>query len=343
MPHVSKILNLKQKIKERWLLFRHIQPFIRRNSKRIILKTNTICGFSMMRSGSTWLSEIICEIPKTCTIGEPLMTLPIEFDLSEKPIPRFRTFPELYNLNFHFLQPIPETAEWPEAYTAIEKLFMGRAFALYIYEIENFAEIKNIENFFVQFNYANLMMHWILKNFNVSAIALLRHPCAVIASQLELPAINKIKQSSPGIFPDFPFNDIYLQHLDYLATLKTREQLLAFLWSLQVKEVFYHPSKGKRYLPLAYENLLLHYEEEITRLFKWIDKDIPAGVWNRKMMPSSSTSDSARSYIGKNSQLNKWQSKLKKGQISDILEVVKTMGIDFYDQNPEPDLNKLYH
>ena len=102
---IGKIIS---KVNDRQTLFRYIYPFVKENNDRTITQDNTLCLFCQARGGSTWLAEILLNIPKSILIDEPLwrgkmvapFIAPNYFD---------RKVVEVADLNFFFNQHIPET------------------------------------------------------------------------------------------------------------------------------------------------------------------------------------------------------------------------------------------
>src|SRR5690349_13836871 len=78
----------------------------------------TILVFSNPRGGSTWMAEILNEIPKSVVVWEPLFKTKLK---------------GFSNLDFHWHQPIPAGTIWPEARAEFKKLLNRENLALSLY------------------------------------------------------------------------------------------------------------------------------------------------------------------------------------------------------------------
>src|SRR5690348_9282727 len=128
------------------------------------------------RSGSTWLGELIACTPRSALLFEPL--------IATQPGP-FR------DLGFVWDQPIPRDAEWPEAKAAFEAMLRGKAITDWniTYSRSSAASFLTARRMVVKCCHANALLSWLVNQFNFryQPIFLVRHPFAVVASQLENP------------------------------------------------------------------------------------------------------------------------------------------------------------
>lgn len=293
-----------------------------------ISPSKTILLFSNPRGGSTWLAEIMAELPRTTTITEPLMV---------------RKVRDFEKLNFYWNQPIPENAEWPEAEETFRKLFNIEILPYSIYRGNNLLSIPFSDTFIFKFCFGNLLLPWIVKKFDVKPVLLVRHPCAVISSQMKHGSWSKIEKAGFKYdIPDFKFNDFYLQYLDILGTIKTFEEHLAASWAFTMINSVMHPENDKSWITIAYENLYNNFEYEIHRVFDRLNLPIPETVWERQIIPSSTTKKGSVDTILHGSQMESWKKNLSKKQIDNIFGILHEFGLDFYDHSPEPDLKKIY-
>jgi len=125
-----------------------------------------------------------------------------------------------------------------------------------------------------------------------------------------------------------------------LQTIKTLEEVLAAIWSLDnyipLSYLSEHPDA---WYTVVYEKLITDFDDEIKRIFDYINEEAPEKVYEMFKRPSKTTHD--KSYLGTTKQLLKWKKKLSERQIKNILKVVQWFGLDFYTEDPEPDYNAL--
>ncbi|NQZ77241.1 MAG: sulfotransferase domain-containing protein, partial [Ekhidna sp.] len=152
--------------------------------RKIIPKKNAkkIAIFSVPRSGSTWLSEVIAAMSSTIKVDEPLFRGEIELNGS---LPRGKgKLRVLDDLGFFYYQPIPIDAEYKEASGFFSRLFKPDFASPYLYEETNIYKIPIAEKVLFKFCYGNMLLPWLMKQYKLKAIILMRNPYAVIASQL---------------------------------------------------------------------------------------------------------------------------------------------------------------
>ncbi|MCG8308853.1 MAG: sulfotransferase domain-containing protein [Cytophagales bacterium] len=328
--------GIVQRFKDRYLLWKYTYPFNRRNKYRTITEENTICLFSFPRSGSTWLSEILINIPNTCLFDEPFLRDRIK-GIEHLPNNTIRKFNEIKDLGFYFFQPIPYGADWFEAKKVIAKLFQGRIVSLGLYDDYGLWRLKKATTFIVKMNYASLMASWMQSNFHCSALVLLRNPLAVLASSIRHEWISKIKVNKNAYFPHFKFNEVFQKYyMTYRRFVKSKEDLLIFLWAINMKEGILQMSPEKSHF-VFYEHLLINFESELNRIFEYLKCPFPTGVLEKRFIPSKSSKPYAFESIRSENQLNQWKRTLNKDQIKSAIKILEELGVDFY-TNDLPDL-----
>ncbi len=332
---MTTIQNLKDRILNRYLIYKHINPFTKKNINRVAGYDNTICLFTQPRGGSTWLAEILLNIPGSCLIDEPLWR-GLYKSIDALPNYRDRKVPRLSDLNFYFYQPIPPDSDWPEAKEIFEEILGGRVPSLGLYRENNFSNLKNSNIYIIKFNFGHLLMQWMCKNFNFKALAMIRHPCAVIASQVKSNGFKNLSVPEIWSWPDFRYNELYLKNDHFFKMARNREEILAVQWAIQTQEVI-SAARQFKFHTLFYENLVNEYESEVTRIFDYLDiqADIH-GLTNQRYKPSKSTFTGREKSILKKDQLSDWKVDLSVKTQQQILGLIKEMGIDLYDENIMP-------
>jgi hypothetical protein len=311
------------------------------NKKVDISKTIFIAGSP--RSGTTWLFNILSLMPKYCTIFEPFHNY---------------WFPECREIGFTNHVYIPPNDISIERKKYVEKLLHGRVCSkfprlkksIYQHPIGFTKEIFHrifSENVIIKSIRANRFLPWMITNFpECKYIFIIRHPCAVISSQIE--------SGITGYFPPEKWKinkEIVLEQakqilsikknnnlLNKIKTIETKEEILALVWCLDT----YIPLKYinfKKYHLIIYEKCVKNGEIELKKIFNYLDKNIPK-MANYGLSEPSFTSYN-KSYVGSIKQLKKWKKKLSKDQIESILKIVNWFDLKFYSENEEPDYTLL--
>jgi hypothetical protein len=288
----------------------------------------SILIFSNPRGGSTWLAELFRTLPKSAIIWEPLLKGRLK---------------EFNDLNFFWHQPIPENADWPQAKEAFRKLLNLEIKSRQIYNRENQLRLPFSNYFIFKFCFGNMLMPWLVNNFKVNPILLLRHPCAVVSSQMKHGYWDVVKKG-PLVYeiPDFPFNETYLLYKDVINHVKNFEEHLAATWSYTMVSTVLNPNNDKKWITLSYESLYKNFDIEIERIFERLNIDIPPKIYDRKTKASFVTKDHSIYQLTSGNQLNSWRNHLSDKQIKNILKMVNEFGISFYDESLEPDYNQIY-
>jgi Sulfotransferase family len=330
LPRVNEyISSVKRKHEYR----SYVQPFLKNNrlKKSEPSADKMLAVFSSPRGGSTWMAELLSAIPQSAIVWEPLDFTNI--------------YPELTEARFTQNQYIPEHENWPEAKKYFSKLFSMQidAFGLYA-ENRCLRELPASSYFIFKFVGANLLLPWLTSLFTGRFVYIIRHPCAVISSQLRYKFIrNEIEKEGHQIFPEGRFHDQLVgTYSDIIKRAVHNEERLAAEWALTNLIPVTHTANDIRWITVAYERLYKDPAAELDRLFSRLKIGLPPDLLaNIKKNSSTALASSAES-IQSGQQLHAWKGNLSRRQIDNILGIVKEFGIDFYDESPEPDYTRLY-
>lgn len=326
-------------------------------NKNFDLKDTIILAGSP-RSGTSWLMEILQVIPGYTSLFEPLnpLYLPKSFDVGF----RSRTY-------------LPPREDWPEGERYLKKILTSRP----LYDdnsikkgdtkknlnkiISNYLDQLKPEilmhhlfgnKLLVKFIRLNRLLPWVAKRVQLrSMILIIRHPCAVIDSQL--------KTGFCGYHPTHPpYQDIYptrknildeasqieglsIKLLDRLKKIETREEIIAASWCLDNYVPLSCP-KPYPWTVVIYEKLMKDGEKEITRLFKEIgEKNIRHSAYRHLKIPVLFQKGESEIVTKADLQLSKWKKSLSAKQIERILSIVSAFGLDFYTEDFEPDYQNI--
>jgi len=289
------------------------------------------------RGGTTWLLEVLLNsIPFSCGISEPLsLTTSIYQD------------ERLKKLNFSSKQYIAFKQEWKEAEILIKDILTGANINLFnVYSdsiLEYFKAMSTANVYIVKFCRANRMLEWMVDKFKLKhTILLIRHPCAVVASQLSHGGWNHILKNNNSEYPDFSPEFIkkepWIEKI--VKSIKTTEEKMALSWCLD-HYIVLSASKPYQWILTTYEKLVQDGESEIKSILNQLGYKAPMDIDKYLHKPSSSTSFDSNVMQGGN-RLTTWKNKLSKDQIKRILAIVSKFGLDFYTDDLEPDYERLH-
>jgi hypothetical protein len=316
--------------------YRYIRPYAVSNKYKDYLHSNTnISVFSNPRGGSTWLMTILSRIPGSITIDEPVNVM--------------QNYPELNAVGFCPNPHIPEDADWPEAEAFFVKLFNReiksiRSLGLYL-QNPDLSRLSMCRYFIYKDCSSNMILPWLTKRFEINPIYILRHPCAVVASQLRYGNFwDYIKADPRAHLPDTrcKFQDIYGLYSDIISRIRTPVERLATEWSLYNAIPIRHPRNNQQWITVSYEELYSNPDAELERIFSRIGVPMPDGLPDSVRTPSASSLGGSHSDIFSGQQLSSWQRKLSKEEIKSILAITKEFQLDVYDDSPMPDLARIY-
>lgn len=298
---------------------------------------DTIVISGTPRGGTTWFMELLETLPDYKSIFEPFHK---EWFLQVK---------ELNLPPRPYLDPNAENRSLKEYLNAVftgQIISRAPRFSLTPATIYKRLSATKI---LVKFVRANRLLPWIVTNFQVRGIYfMIRHPCATIASQLEtgirgyftpkdIPLPKEIVLREASQIPQIKENEWLMKKL---YTIKTQEEILAAIWSLDnYVPLSYLSEHPNAWYTVVYEKLITDFDEEIKRIFDYINEEVPEKAHETFKRPSKTTHD--KSYLGTPKQLLKWKKKLSERQIKNILKVVHWFGLDFYTEAPEPDYDAL--
>jgi hypothetical protein len=197
------------------------------------------------------------------------------------------------------------------------------------------------------------LLPWISKRFELRGIYfIIRHPCAVVASQIKTGWCG-YHLTSPPYSDIFPTRQQVLEEaseiegldqslINKLEKIQTQDEILAAVWCLD-NYVPLSFSKPHPWITVIYEKIKTMGEEEIIRLFNEIGmKDIPPSAFRNLNIPSMLTLRGENKIVKRaEKQLSKWKESLSKKQIERILKIVSDFGLDFYTENIEPDYDNI--
>ena len=283
--------------------------------------SQTIGVFCTGRGGSTWLAQMLAAAPRHHMLWEPL---------------HWKTDPGARASGFGEPRYIPQGTDHPQAEKHIAAILRGERISHLINSQRYFRpfELLRVQSYVVKFVTANMMLPWMCDTFPIQAVHMVRHPCAVVSSQMEHGAWDELTPSfvhHPLLFEHFP------RLVSVFESLNKPEEILAFNWAIQ-NWVPLSTSYRDRWVTVTYEQLIEQPEEEVDRVFDELGKQTPEAAYRMLNVPSATT-------VSSNSheqQLSKWKRKLNNDQVNRVLSVVHGTGITGYTEEVLPS-NPIVH
>lgn len=284
------------------------------------------------RGGTTWLAETMMTHPTTGIIWEPLHPkLMAKFDRTRE------LGSELGNFPF-----IPEAAKNEDLEEWMSDVLSAK-FIPYEYiswppgANNNLLEKKQ---WIVKFCRANRMLPWMVEHLDIRPpIFLLRHPCAVVSSQLRHEAFDYMGSTYEK--DNGPYDELYKKYEHILKSVNSEVGKLAAWWAMDNVLPLTHDYNNKKWVTVTYEELVSTPKQGFSRIYNGINMEMPQNLITDLDRPSSTTKPGAMVLHGGN-QLEGWTKKLKADEIDEILDIVHAFGIDIYTKELEPDYSKLY-
>ncbi len=334
IPTVRKIAGLATNVIERIWIFIH--PKIDVQSSILLV--------GAPRSGTTWVMEIIEALGNYRVVFEPFHTG--FYPMSRRFISRFLDDPA-YRIVYRPYLPIDY--EDSNLRTYLDRVLRGRV-AGYWYSpptrlAKNLRWIK-ADKVIVKDVWIPRLLPWITNRFYHEirkTFLLIRHPCAIIESQIRTCIGNPLCRRSKHIVKKAilkQLNDVEelrdladnIRHK--LMNINKSEELLAAIWSMDYFVPLYHNTRNP-YNVIVYEDLVLHPASTIKSLVRFLGLDGIEDSEITKLIAHRSAT--ARDVTNKAlDNVYKWRKRLSRRQIESILRVTHTFNLTFYDKSIEP-------
>jgi hypothetical protein len=242
-----------------------------------------------------------------------------------------RDVPEAAAAGFDWGTYRPPGTHWPDGEAFLRRVFEGRVINAWTARELSLSGAVRAQRLIVKCVRASRLLPWLCERLRLPApILLLRHPCAVVASQLRYGWRGAPRPDCPEYLEPYPgFRTV-------LADTDTEEANLAASWCLEYLPAFLTPRPAP-WLLLTYEGLLLQPRATLARIAEhWgvrFDMEQAMAIMGQ---PSSTVSSAGMS------GLDGWRQVLSPAQVSSIQAVVQGFGLTFYGDADGPDEARLY-
>jgi len=291
--------------------------------------SNVIAISGVYRGGTTFLSEVIMDADNFALLWEPL-----HFGALKK-------YRKGFDKDLGFLPYIPKGITWDEATEYFNQVFRGEFLSREMIDHRSKINLQG-NRILVKFCRANMLLPWLSDNFNVNVIFIVRHPCAVVSSQLNHPNFNRVFDEV-DIFSlqESKHMDIFNELKHIRKNVKSKIEMLSHQWALQNLVPLADQYNNDKWITLSYENLLLNPVEEAARLQKFTGLEIKNSLMDHLKIPSSST-QGKMARMDRKTQIRVWKDRLSNEEIRQILNIVDSYGIKGFDESEVPDLSFIY-
>ena len=296
-----------------------VNPALIRLRARRYSPTEALVIAGHFRSGTTWLAELIAN-----SVDGGILFEPFHID----------HVPEAKAAGFTYQNFRRHDESWPDGERFVGELLEARKLNPWIVSHIPVTRAIGMQRLVVKLVAANQMLAWLTSNFDIPPVALIvRHPCAVLSSWLSRGwGLNTWINLEPGLTESYP------EIVPIVDSLEHEEEFFAARWCID----HFVPFKGGgdcRFNVVAYEKLVMEGADYLEDVLQAWDLEVPAHVRDSIRRPSEKASDTMRSSY--DSVLTGWQDKLTQTQVARVLRVVRDFGLDFYDDSPEPDYDRL--
>jgi hypothetical protein len=180
-----------------------------------------------------------------------------------------------------------------------------------------------------------LMLRWVREKFpRVPIVFVLRHPCAVASSHSRLGWSSERDLASMLEQPKL-VEDVLGPHMDTIRGAARPHEKHAVLWCVNNLVVLRHFADGGLHV-CYYEDLVEEPKAAVSELFEAVGRDYDPAVLASALRPSLTTSRGSAQLSGAQ-VANAWQSELTGEEAADVMEIVRSFGMDhLYRATGEP-------
>lgn len=283
----------------RRLLLRHLY----RDSNQRLQDNILVAGTA--RSGTTWLGDLLAGAEGR-VLFEPFHAGKIDALKGLSYFPYLRPDDENPQLRSYCLQVFSGVIRHPWVDREITQLR------------PTFRVIKEIR--------ANLFLRWLYRHFpQVPQLLLVRHPCAVVLSRMQLGWATDSDISSFLSQPPL-IEDHLAPYLDVIHQARSEVEKHAIIWCISYLVPLRQFQPAELNL-VFYENLCLQPQSELARIEQTVQRSLSPTTLMDLSRPSPTTTSSSAVLTGDN-QVARWQKRLSSEEIRQVLDTVSAFGLD---------------
>jgi hypothetical protein len=309
------------------------------------------------RSGTTWVLDAIAASNNLHTVFEPLHSAVgvgarkyagryIRPDSRDNEFRQFMDtiiYGELHTIWSDY-RALPDRL-MPEWRTFVTPRKTMEMYSHYMNLWKNFKKRKSMKGssgVAVKFIRANLMLNWLVANYDLKVLFLIRHPCAVIESKMRLDLSARKANLSHGV-SDWNPQPLLAQYLEddafqedliapYFGHIDKKKytdvEAHALIWCFENVPVLMGIQRDNVCVT-SYENLVTNGKTEWPRIAeKLCLNNLPGEA--RLISPSQQASEDFRRNALDETKLARWQERLNETSIADIGNILARFNVDLY-------------
>jgi len=178
--------------------------------------------------------------------------------------------------------------------------------------------------------YANLFLFWMKNHFpEVPILLILRHPCAVANSKINIVGKNfryDINPLNSYLTQHELMEDYFLPYEEQIRSAKTVFETFIFMWCIENLVPITQFQKGEIFVAF-YENICVNPESEIKNIFSFINKPYSSDVMNKVNTPGVMSREKSAINQGTN-LIKSWRKNITDDQIKKAVEILNLFGLD---------------
>lgn len=274
--------------------------------------TIVVCGDG--RSGTTWIAQTLASLPGAAVLFEPLHP---------------KLVPGVTEAGFTWRTYVRPGTEWPEGRRVLEAAFSGRPLNSWTGSL--LTRPLRVKRWVMKCIRANRLVPWMSGWMQPrSRVLVVRHPCAIVASQVASDWTVPSAPYPPDLLEDFPSVAAMIDSCD------APEERRALDWAVNTLVAL--PSRSS-WTTVCYEDLVEGRETFGSILGTW-GLPVPAVLRERSLALSHTARRRAFGFDPVTT-VTEWTTMLRPEQIGRILAVTHALGLDFYGDDPRPDPARL--
>jgi len=277
--------------------------------------TKSIILAGMGRSGTTWVAQTISNVNKYRFIFEPLHRRVTNKEFKKQLTP----YKEINNNTWEGLNSyLRPTDKNNILLNTFKEIFAGKIGNRWV---DQYNRIGIYNKRLIKFIKLNLMLNWIYRNFKeIPIVILLRHPCAVVASQKRQ---NWLNQLNYLISQKQLADDLLSPFKESIKKIKDPFQMKILEWCILNYVPLKQFKKGEIHIAF-YENFCTQPEQEVERLVSFVNKYKNHNLMKEKTVKSFQNSMKNHPQGG----LNNWKNHVTKKQIKESMKILSIFGLD---------------
>lgn len=262
------------------------------------------------RSGTTWLQEIINYANDFRILFEPFRPDKVELVRHWK--------------NIQYIRPKEKSEKY---FSPMKDILSGRIKNVWVdtYNKRLFSNKRIIKAI-----HANLLLYWVKQHFpEVPIILILRHPCAVANSKLNIVEKHFRFKTNPleeFISQDQLMDDFLHPYESELRQSHSVFETFIYMWCIEYLIPLTLFNDGDVFVTF-YESLCVNPQEEIENIFSYINLPYSQSVLNQLTTPSP-VSRSSSAIISGGNLIQSWRKNITDDNIQSALEILNTFGMD---------------